>query len=166
MRDERASLWTLLSRAAPLADRRLTDARTEVRLGDLAGRTSLGGRLDRLTGRSVLVATTDQLTAALALIELDGVARRLVVCPPDLPAAHAVSVMATAEVDAVVSDRRAPELTSASVPTCVPCRAALGASAARGDARQATDWVLLTSGTSGVPKLVLHTLGSLTAPIT
>ena len=32
-------------------------------------------------------------------------------------------------------------------------------------ARFDTEWVLFTSGTSGVPKLVLHSLASLTAPL-
>ena len=41
----------------------------------------------QLAGRSVLLPPRP-LTAALALIELDGIARRLVLCPPDLAAAH------------------------------------------------------------------------------
>src|SRR5207237_6055382 len=32
--------------------------------------------------------------------------------------------------------------------------------------RRQTDWILLTSGTTGRPKLVAHTLSSLAAPIT
>jgi len=36
----------------------------------------------------VLVSTSDQLAAALALIELDGIARRLVLCPSDFDRAH------------------------------------------------------------------------------
>src|SRR5438105_5377896 len=76
-----------------------------IRLADLAGGTSLGGRLAELAGRSVLLVAHDQLAAATALIELDGVARRLVLCPPDLPAEHLAVVIADAEIDAVVSDR-------------------------------------------------------------
>src|ERR1700736_3397390 len=74
-----------------------------VALGDLVRGTSLGGRLPELAGRSVLVATGDQLTAALTLIELDGVARRVILCPPDVPPEHLASVIADAEVDAVVT---------------------------------------------------------------
>ena len=44
-----------------------------VRLAALAEASSLGGHLEELRGRTVLIATRDQLTAALALIELDGV---------------------------------------------------------------------------------------------
>src|SRR5262249_7211748 len=74
-----------------------------VALDALVRGTSLGGRLQELAGRSVLVATGDQLTAALTLIELDGVARRLVLCPPDLAAEHLPSVIADAEIDAIVT---------------------------------------------------------------
>src|SRR5438309_11365351 len=76
-----------------------------VRLADLRCGTSLGGRLRELTGRSVLIATRDQLAAALALIELDGIARRLVVVTPDLAAEHLPAIAAKAAIDAIVSDR-------------------------------------------------------------
>src|SRR5262245_46770682 len=79
-----------------------------VRVGDLAPGTSLGGRLGELAGASVLLATTEQITAALALIELDGVARRLVICPPDLPREHLPEIAANAEVEAIVLDHDAP----------------------------------------------------------
>ena len=78
--------------------------RPACRLGDVLDGTSLGGRVAELAGRSVLVATRDQFAAALALIELDGVARRLIICTPDLPAEHLPAVVAKAGVDAIVSD--------------------------------------------------------------
>ena len=58
--------------------------------------TGLGGRAAELAGRSVLVATRDQLAAALALIELDGVARRLILCTPDVTPEHLPAVVAKA----------------------------------------------------------------------
>src|SRR5713101_2230290 len=75
------------------------DVEGSVALHDLAHGTSLGGRLPELAGRSVLIATGDQLTAALALIELDGVARRLVLYPSDLPLEQARFVIDSASVD-------------------------------------------------------------------
>ena len=62
------------------------DRAATARYGDLIGGTSLGGRRGGLAGRSVLLATASQLTAALALIELDGCARRIVILPPDVAA--------------------------------------------------------------------------------
>ena len=56
----------------------LYDRTGSVRYTDLARGTSLGGRVVDLAGRSVLLAIGGQLTSALALIVLDGVARRLV----------------------------------------------------------------------------------------
>src|SRR5215471_6918860 len=99
--DEIQSLRDCLTTAD--RSRHLHGRNVSVALADLAHGTSLGGRLPELAGRSVLVATGDQLTAALALIELDGVARRLILCPPDLAAEHFSSVIADAEVDAVVT---------------------------------------------------------------
>src|SRR5437667_10186516 len=102
------SLWSTLSAAGHRSDRTLWGADASVTLSDLVRGSSLGGRLDELRGCSVLVTTRDQLSAALALIELDAVARRLVLCPPDLPAEHLPFVAATAAVAAPVSDQTAP----------------------------------------------------------
>src|SRR6266571_4956006 len=161
----RTSLWSALNGAGPLSDRALWGAEASVSLGDLVDGSSLGGRLDELRDRSVLVATRDQLTAALALIELDGVASRLVLCPPDLPTEHVPYVVATAAVDALVSDQATPDFDAAGVAfvTCSPKIAPGGGDRA---ARHTTEWILLTSGTTGRPKLVVHTLPSLTGAIT
>src|SRR2546429_1778125 len=91
---DRTSLWSCLSGAGPLSERALWGAEASVSLGDLVDGGSLGGQLDELRDRSVLVATRDQLTAALALIELDGVASRPLPCPPHLPTGHVPYVVA------------------------------------------------------------------------
>src|SRR5437660_7482634 len=80
------SLWSALAAAGRLFDRVLAGAHARVTLGDLLGGSSLGGRLEALRGRSVLLATGDQLTAAPALIELHGGAGPPVLCPPHPPA--------------------------------------------------------------------------------
>jgi acyl-CoA synthetase (AMP-forming)/AMP-acid ligase II len=106
-----------------------------------------------------------QLTTALALIELDGVARRLILCPPDLSAQHRCHAIAAAGVDAIVSDGDAAasaDRGAALRATCGPTIRPAGATVARD---QQTEWVMLTSGTSGLPKMVLHSLESLTGAI-
>jgi len=134
------------------------------RLSGLARGTSLGGRLPELRDRSVLIATGDQLTSALALIELDGVARRLILCPPDLAPEHLPSVIADAEADALVSaeadrGRDAPGI------DVVVCDPALMLWAEDRAAPRQTEWVMFTSGTTGAPKMVQHSLAGLTAAI-
>ena len=96
----------------------LWGADATVALGELARGSALGGSIGELRDRSVLVATKEQLTAALALLELDGVASRLILCPPDFPAEHLSYVVDAAAVDAVVFDqRRAPP----EIPFAVRC---------------------------------------------
>jgi len=163
---DRTSLWSCLSGAGPLSERALWGAEASVSLGDLVDGGSLGGRLEELRDRSVLIATRDQLTAALALIELDGVASRLVLCPPDLPAEHVPYVAATAAVDAQVSDRPTPELDAPGVGTFVTCSPKIAPGGCDRSAAYATEWILLTSGTTGRPKMVVHTLASLSGAIT
>src|SRR6201985_2342821 len=91
-----------------LKGRTISDAERLVSLTDILEHTCLGNRLDELSGRSVLLSTSDQLTSGLVMIELDGVARRMLLCPPDLNPAHQQNLMQDAEIDAVVTDR--PEL--------------------------------------------------------
>ncbi|HEX4556956.1 MAG TPA: class I adenylate-forming enzyme family protein [Xanthobacteraceae bacterium] len=153
-----------LGENADRSARHLHSIDASIALSDLARGTSLGGRLPELRDRSVLIATGDQLTSALALIELDGVARRLVLCPPDLAPEHLRSVMADAEADALVSaeadgGRGAPGI---DVVTCDP---ALTPWAAERAAPRQTEWVMFTSGTTGTPKMVQHSLAGLTAAI-
>jgi len=141
-----------------------------VAVAELSHASTLGGHLEDLRGRAVLLATREQWLTALALIELDGVARRIVVCPPDLAPTHVPAVIRDAETDAIVCDALSLErlavhahiteqrvlLTDGTLAVCHLERRQ----------SQDTEWVLLTSGTTGVPKLVLHTCDSLTNALT
>ena len=146
-----------------LKGRSLSDARQVVQLTEFAGETCLEGRLAGLSGRSVLLAVADQLVSALAMLEIDGVARRMLLCPPDLAAEHISTLVADAEIDAVVTDRPA-QWAASGIKLVVSAQAPMRA-APRRQTERATEWLMLTSGTSGVPKIVGHTLEGLTGAI-
>jgi acyl-coenzyme A synthetase/AMP-(fatty) acid ligase len=159
------SLSEALAAANSLEGRFMASADATIALSDLIGGSALYGRGEELRGRCVLVITREQFTTASALIELDGLTRRIVICPPDLSFEHIPYVIDAAEVDAIVTDRPMPQMGKPRPMYFSPCTRtiALGASKRRCDCR--TEWVLLTSGTTGVPKLVAHTLTSLTGAI-
>jgi acyl-coenzyme A synthetase/AMP-(fatty) acid ligase len=116
--------------------------------------------LERLRGRSVMLATRTQLASALALIELDGLARRVVLCTPDLTPEQFTALTTTAEADAIVLDAESPfsQTTLEKFSThAVPQPDAAQLRVAERD----TEWVLLTSGTTGLPKLVSHSFETL-----
>jgi acyl-coenzyme A synthetase/AMP-(fatty) acid ligase len=131
-----------------------------IAVADLSTRSILGGNLESLRGRSVMLATHEQLPTAVALLELDGVARRIVLCTPDLSAEQLRSVAGTAQTDAVIIDETADL-------AAMPAVAQIKTSALPVDedlerrSSVATEWILLTSGTTGVPKLVVHSFESL-----
>ena len=163
--NDRGSLWDATSAAGPQSHRFFRGAEASVGVAELVRGSSLGGRREELRGRSVLLAIKDQLAAGLALIELDEIAWRLVLCPPDLPPERVPSVAATAAVNAVVTDRGSPEPWSIGVERFVTRSPAIVPSEPRGRGHRQTEWILLTSGTTGQPKLIVHTLSSLAAPI-
>ena len=146
-----------------LKGRTLSDARQLVSLTEFAAETCLAGRLGELSGRSVLLAVADQLVSALAIMEIDGVARRMLLCPPDLAANHLSTLIEDAEIDAVVTEDPA-RWAASSIDLVVSAQTPLLA-AQRAQTERATEWLMLTSGTSGGPKIVGHTLEGLTGAI-
>ncbi len=162
----RGSLWDALNGIGERCNHAfLWGHDASVALGDMVHGSALGGRGEELRGRSVIVATRDQLTAALALIELDGVARRLVLLPPDLPHEHLSFVIDSAAADAIVSDRPTLGPDAPSVGCFVTCGPNIVPARYSRNEKCPTEWVLLTSGTTGRPKLVMHTLASLAGAI-
>ena len=160
-----ASLWEAVSTSVETCDPFICSAETSLLLRDLLAGSLLGGRTQELSGGSVLIAATDQLIAAAALIELDGVARRLVLCPPDLLEEYLPLIVQTAEIDAIVSDRTINDPGTATVNSFIHCDGKIVPKSFESAGRYQTEWVLATSGTTGVPKLVVHTLASLSGAI-
>ncbi|MBV9459883.1 MAG: acyl--CoA ligase, partial [Bradyrhizobium sp.] len=146
-----------------LKGRTISDARHVVSLTDILSQTCLDGRLRELSARSVLVSMSGQLMAALAMIELDGVARRMLLCPPDLNPDHIQALIDDAEIDAIVTDEPL-RWSDAGVYLIIGAR--LPAPALKpARTERVTEWLMLTSGTSGVPKIVGHTLEGLSGAI-
>lgn len=139
----------------------LWGAEQSVALSDLVAATGLDASERDVHGRSLVVFVEDQLSAALALLELDGVARRMVICPPDLDPSQLPRIVADAEADAIVVGR--DQTLSADFPPLpiLRCGLPLAPRAGRAAGALSTEWALLTSGTSGPPKMVAHTLHSL-----
>jgi len=139
-----------------LKGRTISDARHTISLTDSLQQASLVGRAEELAGRSVLLAVADQLISAVAMTEVDGLARRMLLCPPDLDPDHVRTLIEDAEIEAIVTDQPVRWsdfgvylVAAARMPVRAPVRPR---------AKRATEWLMLTSGPSGVPEIVGHTL--------
>jgi len=153
-----SSLWDSISGPGASGRGVLSGLEAVVPLSSLETGSILGSSLELLRGRCVMLATHSQLPTALALVELDGVARRIVLGTPDLTPEQLAVVAATAEVDVIIVDESGEYPTSATRLVVAPSLTA--AAPARRESVQ-SEWILLTSGTTGAPKLVHHTLESL-----
>jgi acyl-coenzyme A synthetase/AMP-(fatty) acid ligase len=151
-------------RLADFARAVIKDPRSTVDLSTLLAGACTAPSDDYFARRSILIMTRSQLLSAVAMVELDGLARRIVLAPPDLRAEHLGAVIADAEIDSIVADHspcvqkiERSSILSIDLPIvarALPRRRTIG-----------TEWVLLTSGTSGRPKMVIHSLNSLTGAI-
>ena len=149
-----------LALATSVGGRFIFDDRTTVPLLRLREGSPFSEPLETFWDKSVLLATDRQLTTALATLMLDGIARRLFFCTPDLTPCLAALIAETG-ADVVVSDQplRVPD-----VPVCICHDHVIGPAGALTSAAD-TDWVLFTSGTTGKPKMVVHSLLGLSGPL-
>ena len=157
------ALREIVSRAAFGQQASLRGPNSAVSLADAARMTIISGREKELEDRRILIAAKDQLNVALALIELDGFASRIVICPPDYTADQLAWVVSSAKIDAILCDEGTGD-----VPACAPVYL-IGAPTLSETTperrRGTTEWVLPTSGTTGAPKLVAHDLTRLLGAI-
>ncbi len=163
-RADAASIWEAMT-GAGLSARFLHSQTQSLPMAALARSSAIGGGADRLKGRSVLVAAGEQLTAALAFIELDGIVRRITVWPPGFPDAHLPDICKKAGIDAIVTDRDASCFAGAGGLEIVYCGANLFSNFVPRTSYCLSEWVLFTSGTTGLPKLAAHSLAALTGAI-
>ena len=132
-------------------------------LDQVAGRSAFGADRNAFAGRSVVLFVHDMVKAAAALIDLDGVARRILLCPPKWEEAKLAPAAQLIGADALAFDEEDPR-TALSVEVRHPVRLPLRPCGVSSPLIE-TEWVLPTSGTSGPPKLAVHTLRTLVGAI-
>jgi acyl-coenzyme A synthetase/AMP-(fatty) acid ligase len=160
---ERRNLATIVQEG--IGRRRVAATRDyAVALDEFEHASSLGPDLKRLRGRSVVLSVRDMAKVAAALIDLDGCARRILLVPAGWESWRFEVAARNAEADVVVYDDE-DVATPTFIERAVPCRLPLQPLGSPRIANWETEWILPTSGTTGPPKLVRHTLRTLMGAI-
>ena len=136
--------------------------------GDLRAARA-AGLLHRLRGRCVAVRVADDLIASIVLVLLDGVARRLLILSPgtqgeDLRDQLRLADASVLVVDVSLDSDPTDGLTTVAVRTIAELLSEQPGPV-MGSEEQDTEWLIATSGTTGRPKVVVHSLRSLTRSI-
>jgi acyl-coenzyme A synthetase/AMP-(fatty) acid ligase len=127
--------------------------------------SSLAPDLEKLCGRSIVLSVRDMAKVAAALIDLDGCARRILLVPPGWESWRLQAAASDAEANAIVCDDDEDAGGPSSAELTVACRLPLQPLRSPRVANFETEWILPTSGTTGAPKLVRHSLRTLMGAI-
>jgi len=160
------TLRALLERSNQLDRRACFAANGSVRFSDVLSGSCFSDQSRSFDGRSVFLATPDQLTTAIAMIKMDGHAGRVILCPPDVDPKQFAGIVAAGQVDTIVCGEDSSDFEQLGLPVVsVGPQLKLQPQRPPPAEERHTEWVLLTSGTGGIAKLVLHDLASLIGAI-
>lgn len=126
---------------------------TTLRVSDFVNNSELP------SGNSILIATGDIVESLKLMVALDGTASRLGFCSSSLSVDEIEKIVIAGGFTCILGDKSDTTLRFSTAEEAISHLV----SESNRIQTSPTTWVMTTSGTTGIPKLVSHTLGSLTA---
>src|SRR6516165_4148698 len=110
------TLGEILMHSGRVADGIISGAAGNVGFKEIVEGTCFQDNSVSFCGRSVLLTIPDQLMTALALVKLDGLANRVVLCPHDTDPQHFKTIVRDAQIDTVVCGDNFSDVESLGLP--------------------------------------------------
>lgn len=115
----------------------------------------------QVKGRRIALRLTNPIAGIEALIAADGCAASITLLSPSLPDQHISPLVDSADCDLLLSDTPPPPDLPVKVAYCSDLDSLPRSPNSQSASPTETEWHLATSGTTGRPKLVSHTLATL-----
>ena len=116
---------------------------------------------EQVKGRRVVLRLADSIAGIETLVAADGCAASITLLSPSLSDQHLSPLVASADCDLLLSDAPPPPDLPAKVSFCSELDSLPRSPTSQSAPPAETEWNLATSGTTGRPKLVAHTLATL-----
>ena len=121
--------------------------------------------INRATNQNIAILLDNSTHTSQLLFALDGTCRRLFIVPKDLNASLLPELLAIAQINLLITDKDTVDIDENIEVATVNRTDTVDLIPAEKPEPVVTEWIIATSGTTGIPKLLVHSLAELSGSV-